>query len=124
MSKLDAVREALENMTDSGLLFVHREYCDQVNAYDDTIYSMDEFNEIMSGQDADWIANRIYYGDYNPTADYFRFNGYGNIESVFSFQLSEYIDTDTIAEWITEHENALYNDEIQEILDEFEEDAD
>lgn len=124
MSKLDAVREALENMTDSDLLFVHREYCDQVNAYDDTIYSMDEFNEIMSGQDADWIANRIYYGDYNPTADYFRFNGYGNIESVFSFQLSEYIDTDTIAEWITEHENALYNDEIQEILDEFEEDAD
>lgn len=123
MSKLDAVRETLENMTDSDLLSVHREYCEQVNAYDDTIYSMDEFNEIMSGQDADWIANRIYYGDYNPTADYFRFNGYGNIESVFSFQLSEYIDTDTIAEWITEHENALYNDEIQEILDEFEEDA-
>lgn len=123
MSKLDAIREALENMTDSDLLSVHREYCEQVNAYDDTIYSMDEFNEIMSGQDADWIANRIYYGDYNPTADYFRFNGYGNIESVFSFQLSEHIDTDTIAEWITEHENALYNDEIQEILDEFEEDT-
>lgn len=124
MSKFDAVRQALENMTDSDLLAVHREYCERVNAYDDTIYSMDEFNEIMSGQDAEWVANRIYYGDYNPTADYFRFNGYGNIESVFSFQLSEYIDTDTMSEWITEHEDALYNDEIQEILDEVVEDND
>ena len=50
-------------------------------------------------------------------ADYFKFTGYGNIQSIFSCELSSYIDMEDIAEYCVDNGKALYNDEIQEILD-------
>lgn len=42
---------------------------------------MDFFDEYMEGQTPTWIAERIFYGDFNPNDEYFKFNGYGNLES-------------------------------------------
>lgn len=33
--------------------------------------------------------NMVHYGEYNPNCEYFRFDGYGNIESVYE---SEYLE--------------------------------
>ena len=122
MTRNEKIIAALEEMDGAHLVWIHREYCDAVNAYDDVIYNMYDFDEIMNGQTPEWIANRIYFGDYNPNAEYFTFNGYGNVESIFKYQLTDYIDIEEIAAYIDDNDNALYDDEIQEILDEIEED--
>ena len=42
---------------------------------------MDLFDDYMEGQSPTWIANRIFYGDFNPNDEYFIFNGCGNLVS-------------------------------------------
>lgn len=115
--KFELILEVLEGLTDSELLNVHREYLNETNGYDDEIYTLDDLDMIAEGQDAYWLLCRAFYGDFNPTADYFKFNGYGNIQSIFSYELSSYIDMEDIAEYCVDNDKALYNDEIQEILD-------
>ncbi len=116
MTKQDKIKALLEEMNDGELLSIYKEYCDTAERYDDDIYTMDEFDEIMSGQDPWEIARSCFYGDFRPCDKYFSFNGYGNLIS-FDY-ISDKIDVDEIAEYITDNENALYNDDIQEILDE------
>ena len=64
----------------------------EINGWDGSLenleyYEMDQFNELMSGHDPEFIAHRIHFGDFNPTHDYFRFNGYGNIETISNWEL-------------------------------------
>lgn len=117
MVKRDLIIEVIENLDNDDLIYLHQNYLDDVNGWDDRIYDVDSFDEVMEGNSPEWIAHRIFYGDYNPTAPYFKFNGYGNIKSIFEYELSDYIDIEEIADYIIENENALYNDEIQNILD-------
>ena len=42
---------------------------------------MELFNEYMMDSEPTWIAERIFYGDFNPNDDYFQFNAYGNLVS-------------------------------------------
>ena len=57
---------------------------------------MDLFDEFMEGQSPTWIAERIYYGDFNPNHEYFIFDGSGNLESYDEWEANkeckEYID--------------------------------
>lgn len=57
-----------------------------MNAYDgcfeeSTYYDMDAFDEFMDGYTPLQIAQMIWFGEFNPNDDYFRFNAYGNLES-------------------------------------------
>lgn len=115
--KFELILEVLEGLTDSELLSVHREYLNETNGYDDEIYTLDDLDMIAEGQDAYWLLCRAFYGDFNPAADYFKFNAYGNIQSIFSYELLSYIDMEDIAKYCIDNGKALYNDEIQEILD-------
>ena len=78
------------NYTTEQLLIMARE----VNGYDGSLdyfewYGMAELDEIMYGQDAHGFACRIHFGDFNPMDDYFRFDGYGNLESVDAWGLEK-----------------------------------
>ena len=115
--KVELILEVLEGLRDIELLSVHREYLNEINGYDDEIYTLDDLDMIVEGQDDYWLLCRAFYGDFNPTADYFKFDGYGNIKSIFSYELSSYIDMEDIAEYCVDNGKSLYNDEIQEILD-------
>ena len=69
----------------------------EVNGWDGSLenleyYEMDQFNELMSGHDPEFIAHRIFFGDFNPTHDYFRFNGYGNIETISNWELERVME--------------------------------
>ena len=83
MKKEEAIRNYVENLNATELveLLVH------MNAYDscfeDAIYyDMEEFESSMAGYTAMEIANMIYHGGYfSPNDEYFRFDGYGNLES-------------------------------------------
>ena len=117
MSKLDRIIECIREMTTSELVSLHNEYCNETNNYDDEIIDVDILDEICGGQDATWIANRVYFGEYHPQANYIKFNGYGNFQSIFEYEISQYIDEIAIAEYIIENHECFYNDEIKEILE-------
>lgn len=90
---------------------------------DDRYYSMCDFDELMSNTCPTDLANMIYFGDFNPNHDYFRFNGYGNLESSdykdYSIDLDAYA-MDEIME-NAYHIKEYLSDDIMEIIEEEEE---
>ena len=134
MEKFDKIMDVLKNMDDCELVSVWNEYCDKVNCFDDRIYSMDELDEIMNGQDAQYILNRAFFGhdqwseesSFNPNRDWFTFNGYGNFISMDAIGynkysgkfMCDYLDEDALTNYIVDNEDSLYNDDIQDVLDE------
>ena len=82
MTREEAIRNYVENLIGDDLAYLLQ----HMNAYDGCFeeaiyYDMDEFDEFMSNYTPMEIAQMIYFGEFNPNADYFRFNGYGNLES-------------------------------------------
>ena len=50
--------------------------------YGDYIWeTMDRLDDVIVDQPASWLLDRMFYGDFNPRHAYWRFNGYGNLES-------------------------------------------
>lgn len=110
--------DVITDMDDYELVSLYNEYCDNVGYYDDRIYDMDEFDELMDGYSATDLAKRIFFGDFNPNDSYFTFDGYGNLKSI-SYVTDEVCVSD-IVEHIIDTEDNLYNDDIQEVLDDWE----
>ena len=82
MTREQAIRNYVEHLIgdDLAVLLQHMNAFD--NCFDDAIYyDMDEFDGLMSDYKPMQIAQMIYFGEFNPNADYFRFNAYGNLES-------------------------------------------
>lgn len=72
------------------LAAVYSEYmAEELSDPDRAIYSLWEFDELMTGFNPSDLVNMIFYGDYSPSADFFTFDRYGNIESV---QASDVVD--------------------------------
>ena len=66
----------------------------EINAYNGSmehleLYDMKMFDEIMSGFEPMEIALKTYFGNFNPNDDYFRFNGYANLESLSDYELED-----------------------------------
>lgn len=64
----------------------------EINAYNGSmenleLFEMDMFDDIMSGFEPMEIALKAFFGDFNPNDDYFRFNGYANLESLSYYDL-------------------------------------
>lgn len=114
----EKILEYLNNADAHDLISIHNEYCGSVNAYDDYIYSMEDIDELCAGQDAYWIACRAIFGDFNAMDDYITFNGYGNFVTLNEYSIKHHVFIDDIVDYIVENNDSLYNDDIQDILDE------
>ena len=77
-------------------------YCDYSaeNGFD-SVYDNDEDSINMMFDNTHDALRAAFYGDYNPSHDYFTFNGYGNLQSF------EYLDSDSspidvseLAQWL------------------------
>ena len=66
------------------------------------VYYMEDLDEYLNGFEPTTILNKMFYGDFNPNNDYFKFNVYGNLESYNDWELRE--------------EYEMYMDEIIEAL--------
>lgn len=88
----------------------------KVNVFNEFAYStgnepindMGQFDEVFHGVSPLTIACQVRYGDFNPNHDYFTFDGYGNIESLYDVE--EYIDDyymGDMADFFEEHTNQL-----------------
>lgn len=74
------------------------------NYPDNYIYS--DLGEMLEGVDPVEAARMVYFGNVkNWCDDYFRFNGYGNIESISAYELKKEIsaDTDFLENYIREN---------------------
>lgn len=116
MSRYEQVKEILDDMDISELVAIHNEWCDAAGYMDNWIYPMDEFDEIMDGQSPWEIVRAAFFGEFNPTRDYFWFNGYANLESGDGW-VDLPIDTSDIADFIVKNEESFGNSDIEDILD-------
>lgn len=125
---------AFQAMDDSDIVSIWNEYCLVSSYYEDQIMDSYGLEEMLTGQDIFYIANRFYFGtdegientSANPNRNYFQFDGYGNITSFdyiynsYSKEFS-YIDIESLINYIIDNEEAFYNDDIQEIIDNMQE---
>lgn len=117
------------------------EELDAYNGYlgDDRFYSMDDLPDLLAGYDPIELLNRAYfgndldggyidadrqiYGSFNPNREYFRFNGYGNLESTNYIDYTDHLDDYAIRAML---ENRAYiysindNPELNILFDELE----
>ena len=116
----DEVLEMLRDMDDNDLVAVHNEYCEEVRYHDDRIYYMSEFDELycMDGKSPLDIIRDAFNGSFYPNDDWFRWNGYGNLESTDCPE--DWMELDEIADYIVENDDALRNDDIRDLMDEIE----
>ena len=83
MTREQAIRNYVEHLSGDDLAVLIQ----YMNAYDGSFeeaiyYDMDQFDEFMSDNTPMEIARMIHFGEFNPYDDYFRFDGYGNLESL------------------------------------------
>ena len=96
---MNTLRNSLKEMLLNDLSIV--KVVSDINSWNDQLdwldfISMDFFDEYMEGLEPSLIANRIFYGDFNPNDEYFIFNGSGNLESYDEWEANKecekYID--------------------------------
>lgn len=90
MTREQAIRSYVEQLSGSELA----DLLQYMNAYDgsfeeSTYYDMYLFDEFMSNYTPSEIARMIHFGEFNPNDDYFRFDGYGNLESLDWQEISD-----------------------------------
>lgn len=106
------VTNYLENLDDNTLLQLHNEYCEHNYYTDDYIYYMSALDDLLYGKTPTEIIDLA--GDINTNDDYLQYTIYG----VQSFdRISDYVDFDSLADYIIDHDEDLNDDELREILD-------
>lgn len=123
MTKREKLIDLLQEMNDPELVVLHNDYCCAINDYDNEIFEINQFDEIFNGCEPWDIATKICHGDFNPAFEYFKFNGYGNIQSICKWELDRFIDIMEIVEYILENDYSFENNDILYILDDIEEDS-
>lgn len=142
MTREQAITTYVENLIGDDLVYLLQ----HMNAYDSCFdeayyYDMDEFDDFMSDYTPMEIAQMIWFGEFNPNNDYFRFNAYGNLESADWHDVV--VDAEDLKDDIIDHlvnsysgdtpwpeldhivdsdDDALFNDDFEEVDEEEEED--
>lgn len=119
------------------------EELDSYNGYlvDDRWYNMDDLPEIVNTSDAFALLNMAYFGDdlddwhtddngqrkynsFNPNREYFRFNGYGNLQSSNWKDYRDYMDAYAVRQmdqYRTEVDSIDDDETLAALFDELEE---
>ena len=112
------IKENILNMSYSEIVTLHNEYCRNMSYYDDEIFENDPYiiNEMFS--DSFKALQCMYFGEYNPNDDFFKFNGYGNLQSINEYNVLDYIDIKGIVLHIFEDPYS-YVDYVNFLTDEY-----
>ena len=103
------------------------EIVSQINSYDSSLQHLDflymeDLDIYLDGLTPTDIANKIFFGDFNPNHEYFRFNGYENLESFDEWELNKELfdNIDEIIERIIDLKDEIeLPEEIENILKNF-----
>lgn len=116
------IRETIESLDDWDLMDLHNEYCRENNYWDDEIFGMADIDDILYQAKPSKVLSMAFFGDFNPNHGFFRFDGYGNLES-FDFP-SDYVDIDDITDYVIENDNCLGCQALAEKLEELKDEED
>ena len=144
MTREEAIRNYVEQLNGDDLTYLLQ----HMNGYDGCFeeanyYDMDEFDEFLAGSTPMEIAQMIFFGDFNPNDEYYRFNAYGNLESAdwpdvvseaedlvddIINQLVNYYNGDTpwpdLDDLVAADEDAVFNEDFEEVDEDDEDDDD
>ena len=82
MTREEAIRNYVEQLNGDDLAYLLQHMNGLDGCFEDCVYyDMEDFGECLSGLTPMEIARMIFYGEFNPNDEYFRFNAYGNLES-------------------------------------------
>ena len=103
------------------------EIVSQINSYDSSLQHleflyMEDLDMYLDGLTPTDIANKIFFGDFNPNHEYFKFNGYENLESFDEWELNKELfdNIDEIIERIIDLKDEIeLPEEIENILENF-----
>ena len=99
MKKKKIVLDDILKLNEDVIAVMINDYYDY-HGYDNYIYHLDDFDEVFASQTPFDVALNVFYGTFSPACEYFTFDGYGNIESVYpSIHLCK-IDTKEFLEFI------------------------
>ena len=125
MDKLQAIVNALKNMSDSDIVALWNERCEECNYWDDRIYYMQEFNDIECdfGRRDDEspldLIDRVQsdFTDFDSSDDYFAITIYGYESfNTLDAKASPYDETE-LAEAIMDGKvDVTHYDELNEIV--------
>lgn len=98
----------VDNLSDDEIIMEYNEYCEYNNDMDSIVYSMYEFDEVAASFTPMELASKVVYGEFNPSDDWFVFDGYDNLQSfrnssVFDF-FCENVNDDYIIELAEQYE--------------------
>ena len=98
--KRDAIESAIaEDWSDSDKVSAWNEYCDKSNYTDDIIFSMWDFDDLMSGRKPSEILDLVG-SNFSAHDEYFAFDGYGNLISGDSPDDFDFYDEDAVIDRI------------------------
>lgn len=114
--QLEKIKDVLLNyLSDNEMVYIHNNYCDKNRYYDDIIYFMNEFNDVVNPMSPLELIET--YGDIDTSHPYFVFTIYG-AESFNYYDNAPTTYYDEIAEYILDYDEDFGNNEIREVLDE------
>lgn len=108
-AQIENLVRQIGELSDSELVQVNNIYCQEINACDNEIYSNDEefFNTFFEGRPQE-VARAISFGDYEYSADWVKFNGYGNLETIRYMTKDDLVELPaTIAEFALGNQSAF-----------------
>ena len=101
------ILEAINSANQYDLIELNNTYCQSINDSDSQVFENDEefFSMFFpNAGDGIKVARAIFYGDYNYSHDFVKFNGYGNLESISHFGTDDLCESiETMAEYIAEN---------------------
>lgn len=114
--KRNAIESAIaEDWSDSDKVSAWNEYCDKSNYTDDTIFSMWDFDDLMSGRKPSEIIDLVG-NDFSSHDAYFAFDGYGNLVSGDSPDDFDFYDEDAVIDRIIEDGASDFPDLDEDII--------
>nr|DAU78034.1 MAG TPA: hypothetical protein [Caudoviricetes sp.] len=88
----ERIMKIIENADVYELAAAYSEYvAEELNDPDTALYNADEFDDLMAGFTPSALADMVRYGDYSASADFFTFDGCGNIESVHASDVVDFV---------------------------------
>lgn len=93
-------KDKLEELNDEELVELWNKFCENNNMFDDTIYPMDELDEVVGKLYPTDLFDTIDFNRFNEGDSYFGYNGYGYIVSFDTPY--DVIDVEALVEYLNE----------------------
>lgn len=108
---IDSIIDQIKEMDSNKLIELNNLFCQSAHYFDDEVFENDEyfFDTYFHNRPFE-VARSTFYGDYNFSHDFVRFDGYGNLKSFQYFDVNDLPELiQNIAEYISENKNDFLN---------------